>query len=81
MKNKGNKMISNELIYNAYMANSDRIVSMKLLGKGVYLLHMVGEDRPQKMNSHAVMKRLSVQSDDWEESESDDGHRELYQNN
>ena len=74
-------MISNELIYNAYMANADRVISVKLLGEGIYLLHMVGEDRPQKMNSYAVMKRLSVQSDDWEESESDDGHRELYQNN
>jgi len=57
-------MISNELIYNAYMANADRVISVKLLGEGIYLLHMVGEDRPQKMNSYAVMKRLSVQSDD-----------------
>jgi len=73
-------MISNELIYNAYMANADRVISVKLLGKGIYLLHMVGEELPQKMNSYAVMKRLSVQSEDWEEIESDDGHRELYQN-
>ena len=72
-------MISNELIYNAYMANADTVISVKILGKGLYLLHMVGEDQPQKMNSYAVMKRLSVQSEDWEEIESDDGHRELYE--
>ena len=74
-------MITTDLIYNAYMANADSVISLQILGKGLYLLHMVGEDRPQKMNSYAVMKRLSVQSEDWEELESDDGHRELYQNN
>ena len=73
-----NKMIPADLIYNAYMANADSVISVKILGKGLYLLHMVGEDYPQKMNSYAVMKRLSVQSEDWKESESDDGHRELY---
>jgi len=60
------------------MANADSVISLQILGKGIYMLHMVGEDRPQKMNSHAVMKRLSVESEDWEEVESDDGHRELY---
>ena len=71
-------MISTDLIYNAYMANADSVVSLQILGNGLYLLHMVGEDRPQKMNSYAVMKRLSIESEDWEETESDDGHRELY---
>ena len=100
-------MITTDLIYNAYMANADSVISLQILGKGIYLLHMVGEDLPQKMNSYAVMKRLSVDSenwedeqletfeahecsdhaasivpeldDDWEETESDDGHRELYE--
>ena len=74
-------MITTDLIYNAYMANADSVISLQILGKGIYLLHMVGEDRPQKMNSYAVMKRLSVESEDWEDSESDDGHRELYEMN
>ena len=72
-------MISTDLIYNAYMANADSVISLRLLGKGVYLLRMVGEDRPSLMNSYAVMKRLSLESEDWQDSESDDGHRELYQ--
>ena len=90
-------MISSALIYEAYMAVSEKVISLKILGKGVYLLHMVGQDRPQKMNSHAVMNVLDPELDEhdmqcakaeyeyheanWEELESDEGHRELYQNN
>ena len=99
MKNneRENRMISSKLIYEAYMAVSEKVVSLKILGKGVYLLHMVGEDRPQKMNSYAVMNVLDPELDEhdmqcakaeyehheanWEELESDEGHRELYQNN
>jgi hypothetical protein len=90
-------MISTEQIYNAYMANADSVISLQILGKGIYLLHMVGDELPQKLNSYAVMNVLEPELDEhdmqcakaeyeyheanWEALESDDGHRELYQNN
>jgi len=78
LNERENRMISSELVYNAYLANADAVITLQVLGKGIYLLQMVGDEFPQKMNSYAVMKRLSLESEDWQESESDDGHRELY---
>lgn len=72
-------MISNELLYDAYMANADKVISLEILGGGVYLLHLVGEDYPQKLNASGVMKVFSeLENEDWVEVESDDGHSELY---
>lgn len=86
-------MISNELIGEA-IARNDDVCSCKFLGKGMFLLRMVGDELPQKMNSYAVMKIVdrnwfeiafspntyitSEAEEDWEELESDDGHQDLY---
>jgi hypothetical protein len=89
-------MISNKLIGEALLRN-DNVVSCQFLGKGIFLLRMIGDEFAQKMNSYAVMNVLEPELDEvdmqcalaaaefyeanWEELESDDGHRELYQNN
>jgi len=86
-------MISNELIGVALQRN-DNVVSCQFLGKGIFLLRMEGDSLPMKMNSYAVMKTVdpdwfdmefsphvfvtNMMEEDWEEVESDDGHRELY---
>ena len=110
-------MISNRDIGEALLQN-ERVLSCQFLGKGIYLLRMVGDDLPMKTNSYGVMKvvdlerfnsefsprnfvvgmdelDLAIDMEDeqfcleptfedfahnWEEIESDDGHRELYQN-
>ena len=121
-------MISNKLIGKA-LARNDDVVTCQFLGNGMFLLRMVDDELPQKMNSYAVMKTVDRdwfdlqfsprtfetnltedeqfcleppmrvaeewdESDDsigeldtiedfsnnWEEIESDDGHRELYEN-
>jgi hypothetical protein len=121
-------MISNKLIGEA-IAQNDDVVTCQFLGNGMFLLRMVDDELPQKMNSYAVMKTVDRdwfdlqfsprtfetnltedeqfcleppvrvaeewdESDDsigeldtledfannWEEIESDDGHRELYEN-
>ena len=88
-------MISSEMIYEAYLEVADTVVSLQILGKGMYLLQMVGDEFPQKMNSYAVMSVLDPELDEedmqvalaeyeeyedtWEEVESDDGHYELYE--
>ena len=86
-------MISNELIGEAIQRNND-VDTCKFLGKGIFLLRMADWELPQKMNSYAVMKTVdpdwfdiafspnvyvtNLMEEDWEEVESDDGHRELY---
>ena len=95
-------MISNEHIGEALHRNHD-VVSCQFLGKGIYLLLMVGDELPMKTNSYGVMKIIDEEwfnrqfsprvfvtnlmtedageqmvTDNWEETESDDGHRELY---
>jgi hypothetical protein len=86
-------MISNELIGEALQRN-DNVVSCQFLGKGIFLLRMVGDSLPTKMNSYAVMSVLEPELDEadmqcalaeyehyeanWEDIDSDDGHRELY---
>jgi hypothetical protein len=92
---KGTTMISSEMIYEAYLEVADKVVSLQILGKGMYLLHMVGDEFPQKLNSYAVMSVLDPELDEedmqvalaeyehyeanWEEVESDDSHRESYE--
>ena len=129
-------MISNRDIGEALLQN-ERVVSCEFLGKGIYLLRMVGDDLPMKTNSYGVMKIVDLErfnaefsprnfvvgmdeldlvldmedeqfcleppmrvteeweesgeltigeletfedfANNWEEIESDDGHRELYQ--
>ena len=129
-------MISNRDIGEALLQN-ERVVSCEFLGKGIYLLRMVGDDLPMKTNSYGVMKIVNLErfnaefsprnfvvgmgelelaidmedeqfcleppmrvaeeweesgeltigeletfedfANNWEEIESDDGHRELYQ--
>ena len=114
-------MISNELICEALLRN-DNVVSCQILGKGIYLLRMEGDNLPTKTNSYGIMKivdperfnrefsprnfvvgmgELEIVAEkeldehdmqcakaeyeyheaNWEALESDDGHRELYQNN
>ena len=107
-------MISNEHIGEALERNYD-VVSCQFLGKGIYLLLMVGDELPMKTNSYGVMKIVDLErvnrefsprnvvvgmgeleqgadreldahdmqcakakAEFWEEIESDDGHRELY---
>ena len=95
-------MISNKDIGEALERNYD-VVSCQFLGKGIYLLRMVGDDLPMKTNSYGVMKIIDEElfntkfsprvfvtnlmtedagenmvEENWEETESDDGHRELY---
>ena len=86
-------MISNELIGEAIQRNND-VDTCQFLGKGIFLLRMADWELPQKMNSYAVMKTVdpdwfdiafspnvyvtNLMEEDWEEVESDDGHRELY---
>ena len=130
-------MISNRDIGEALLQN-ERVVSCEFLGKGIYLLRMVGDDLPMKTNSYGVMKIVHLErfnaefsprnfvvgmdeldlaidmedeqfcleppmrvaeeweesseltigeletfedfANDWEEIESGDGHKELYQN-
>ena len=86
-------MISNELIGEALQRNND-VDTCQFLGKGIFLLRMADWELPQKMNSYAVMKTVdpdwfdiafspnvyvtNLMEENWEEIESDDGHRELY---
>ena len=86
-------MISNEHIGEAIQRNND-VDTCQFLGKGIFLLRMADWELPQKMNSYAVMKTVdpdwfdiafspnvyvtNLMEEDWEEIESDDGHRELY---
>jgi len=86
-------MISNEHIGEAIQRNND-VDTCQFLGKGIFLLRMADWELPQKMNSYAVMKTVdpdwfdiafspnvyvtNLMEEDWEEVESDDGHRELY---
>ena len=127
-------MISNRDIGEALLQN-ERVVSCEFLGKGIYLLRMVGDDLPMKTNSYGVMKIVHLErfnaefsprnfvvgmdeldlaidmedeqfcleppmrvaeeweddsigeletfedfANDWEEIESGNGHKELYQN-
>ena len=134
-------MISNKDIGEALLRN-DKVVTCRFLGKGIFLLTMVGDSYPRKMNSYGVMQTVDLErynrefsprnfvvgmdeaeasidmedenfcleppmrvaeeweeesseieldsigeletfedfANDWEEIESDDGHRELYQN-
>jgi len=81
-------------IYDAYLKNADNVISLQVLGKGLYLLHMVGDMYPVKLNSYAVMSVLDPELDgvdmqcalaeyeyyeaNWQDIDSDDGHRELY---
>ena len=81
-------------IYDAYLKNADNVISLQVLGKGLYLLHMVGDMYPVKLNSYAVMSVLDPELDEvdmqcalaeyeyyeanWQDIDSDDGHRELY---
>ena len=58
-------MISNELIGEALQRN-DNVVSCQFLGKGIFLLRMVGDSLPMKMNSYAVMQTVDP---DWYECE------------
>ena len=51
-------MISTQIIYNAYVMVADEVADLRYLGKGVYLLQMVGENLPSKMNSYAVQQTL-----------------------
>ena len=126
-------MISNRHITEALLQN-DRVVSCQFLGKGIFLLHMEGDNLPMKTNSYGVMKIVDLErfnrefsprnfvvgmeeldlvldmedeqfcleppvrvaeeweddsigeletfedfANNWEEIESDDGHRELYE--
>jgi|TARA_R110000737_G_scaffold126558_1_gene159110 hypothetical protein len=86
-------MISNEHIGEAIQRNND-VDTCQFLGKGIFLLRMADWELPQKMNSYAVMKTVdpdwfdiafspnvyvtNLMEENWEEVESDDGHRELY---
>ena len=86
-------MISNEHIGEAIQRNND-VDTCQFLGKGIFLLRMADWELPQKMNSYAVMKTVdpdwfdiafspnvyvtNLMEENWEEIESDDGHRELY---
>jgi len=86
-------MISNNDIGEAIQRNND-VDTCQFLGKGIFLLRMADWELPQKMNSYAVMKTVdpdwfdiafspnvyvtNLMEEDWEEVESDDGHRELY---
>ena len=83
-------MISNELIGEAIQRNND-VVTCQFLGEGLFLLLMADWELPQKMNSYAVMQTVDptwysiqfaprnlTEEENWEELESDDGHRELY---
>ena len=107
-------MISNKDIGEALLRN-DKVVTCRFLGKGIFLLTMVGDSYPRKMNSYALMKTVDLErfnsefsprnfvvgmdelepvadreldehdmqcakakAEFWEEIESDDGHRELY---
>tara|TARA_Y100000310_G_scaffold90315_1_gene87606 strand:+ start:138 stop:431 length:294 start_codon:yes stop_codon:yes gene_type:complete len=86
-------MISNEHIGEAIQRNND-VDTCQFLGKGIFLLRMADWELPQKMNSYAVMKTVdpdwfdiafspnvyvtNEMEENWEEVESDDGHRELY---
>lgn len=51
-------MISTQLIFEAYQPVADKVADLRYLGKGVYLLRMVGENLPAKMNSYAVQQTL-----------------------
>ena len=53
-------MISNEHIGEALQQN-DRVVSCQFLGKGIFLLRMVGDDLPMKTNSYGVMKIVDLE--------------------
>ena len=53
-------MISNKDIGEALHQN-DRVVSCQFLGKGIYLLRMVGDDLPMKTNSYGVMKVVDLE--------------------
>ena len=99
-------MISNKDIGEALLRN-DKVVTCRFLGKGIFLLTMVGDSYPRKMNSYALMQTVDLErfnrefsprnfvvgmgeleqaadaeheiyEKNWEETESDDGHRELY---
>jgi len=86
-------MISNNDIGEAIQRNND-VDTCQFLGKGIFLLRMADWELPQKMNSYAVMKTVdpdwfdiafspnvyvtNLMEENWEEVESDDGHRELY---
>tara|TARA_R110002110_G_scaffold28477_2_gene102163 strand:+ start:93 stop:350 length:258 start_codon:yes stop_codon:yes gene_type:complete len=83
-------MISNALIGEA-LQRSDDVVRCQFLGEGLFLLLMADWELPQKMNSYAVMKAVDptwysiefaprnlTEEENWEETESDDGHRDLY---
>jgi hypothetical protein len=86
-------MISDKDIAEAYQRNNDADF-LTHVAEGVYLLRMSDEKLVRKMNSYAVMKTIdpdwfdiafspnvyvtNLMEEDWEEVESDDGHRELY---
>jgi len=83
-------MIPTALIGEA-LQRSDDVVRCQFLGEGLFLLLMIDWETPQKMNSYAVMKTVDptwysiqfaprnlTEEENWEETESDDGHRDLY---
>ena len=83
-------MIPTALIGEA-LQRSDDVVRCQFLGEGLFLLLMIDWETPQKMNSYAVMKAVDptwysiefaprnlTEEENWEETESDDGHRDLY---
>tara|TARA_R110002049_G_scaffold297722_1_gene487046 strand:+ start:40 stop:297 length:258 start_codon:yes stop_codon:yes gene_type:complete len=83
-------MIPTALIGEAVQRNND-VDRCQFLGEGLFLLLMADWELPQKMNSYAVMKAVDptwysiefaprnlTEEENWEETESDDGHRDLY---